>query len=165
MIHWTHTGSCSLEWGLNLSIWKNLFNSSTEYNKLEFFWFYVLSLAFGLFWAFIMSKNIVVKILRKLKLTFRNGDEDVWTFFLNSPDTDWVLIRDHQRKLAYYGRVRNYSESYEKREILLEEVQVYTSEEWKEIYRMKAILLELTNFEYSLEIYNTPQDEQESTDY
>jgi len=67
-------------------------------------------------------------------------------------EVEWLIVRDKQSNLAYFGSVRSYSEANDKREILLEEVDVYTSDTWEKLYTSKAVFLELNDKQFSIEL-------------
>lgn len=140
-----------LIWGLNLTIWDNIFNGQRKLNKLELFFSYLLSIPFGFFWGFLITKKIAMKIFQKLNLTNRFGDDDVWSFYLNSPNTGWILVRDKKENLTYFGKVSAFSDTTEKREILIKDVIVYTTDKWEKLYESNAVYLELNNFDFSIE--------------
>ena len=141
----------SIMWGLNLNIWDNLFNGKKTFNKNEIFISYILAIPMGFLWGFIITKKIFIRLFQKWKLTTRYGDNDIWSFYLNSPNTDWIYLHNKKENLTYFGKIRAYSDSTEKREILLEDVIVYASDKWKELYQSNAVYLELNNYEYSIE--------------
>ena len=141
-----------IQWGLNLTIWDNLFENERSFNKLEIFLSYLLSVPLGLFYGFIVSKKLFNKLFQRLKFTHRYGDDDVWSFFLNSPDTQWVLVRDKNTNLTYFGSVRAYSDTTVSREILLNDVTVFTSDLWEYLYCSESVYLELENNNFTIEI-------------
>jgi len=153
--------SISTEFGLNLKIWDNLLNGQSTLNKNEIFISYLLAIPIGFFWGFIISKKIIIRIFQKLKLTKRYGDDDVWSFYLNSPSTEWIYLHHKKSNLTYFGRIRAYSDSTEKREILIEDVIVYESDTWTEKYQSNAVFLELNNFDFTIE---TPKQIENGTD-
>jgi hypothetical protein len=141
-----------IKWGLNLTIWDNLFDNTKEFNKIEMIVSYLLSIPLGIFYGYIISRKLLNRLFKMLKLTNRYGDDDVWSFFLNSPNTQWVLVRDKLTNLTYFGSVRAYSDSSEKREILLNDVQVFTTDAWEHLYDSDSVFLELENNQFSIEI-------------
>jgi hypothetical protein len=143
--------SISTEFGLNLAIWDSLFNGKKALNKNEIFVSYLLSIPFGFFWGFIISKKIIIRLFQKWKLTTRYGDDDVWSFYLNSPSAEWIYIHNKKANLTYYGKIRAYSDSAEKRELLIEDVIVYESDTWTEKYQTNAVYLELNSFDFVIE--------------
>lgn len=145
------SSSVSIEFGLNLSIWNNLFNGQKSLNNYEMFISYLLAIPIGFFWGILISKKIIIRIFQKWKLTKRYGDDDVWSFYLNSPSAEWIYLHNKKTNITYFGKIRAYSDSTEKREILLEDVIVYESDTWTEKYQSNAVFLELNNFDFTIE--------------
>jgi hypothetical protein len=76
--------------------------------------------------ANLQSHSIPHRILRKLRLTNRTNEVDIWELTLNSPDIDsWVTVRHHSNGKVYQGWVRGYSDGGDARELLLAEVDVF----------------------------------------
>lgn len=69
------------------------------------------------------------------------GDENLFTKFVNSPDTNWVHVKDIQNNLTYFGRVTSFSECEAIREIVLDEVTVYSYDENIELYDTPRVYL------------------------
>jgi len=141
----------SLCWGTNLSLWDNLFDNKSSVNKLEIIMLYILSIPLGVFYGYVSTKKILNKLFKKFNLTSRYGDNDVWSFYLNSPEIQWIFLRDNTTKLTYYGKIRAFSDSTKKREILLEDVQVYTSDTSQYLYDVESVFLELNEYSFSIE--------------
>lgn len=143
--------SINIEFGLNLSVWENLFNGHNELNKTEMFISYLLAVPLGFLWGFIISKKVIIRVFQNLKLTTRYGDDDVWCYFLNSPDNEWIYVHNKVSNLTYYGKISAYSDSTEKRELILEDVVIYQSDTWQEKYETNAVYLELNSYEFTME--------------
>lgn len=157
------TEKYTLKWGLNLSIWDNLFDNEKNFNKLEIILSYILSIPLGVFYGYILSKKLLNKLFQKIGLTHRYGDDDVWSFYLNSPDTDWILIRDKKNNLTYFGKIRAYSDTNEKRELLIKDVDVYTTDECEHLYQSDTVYLELDNYNFSIESPKIKENENNET--
>jgi len=140
-----------LEWGLNLSFWNSIFNNGDGLKKNEIVAAYLVAIPFGLFIGYIIQRKKLNLFLQRIKLTTRFNDGDVWSHFLNIVDVEWVIIRDNKKNLAYFGNVRSYSEANDKREILLEDVDVFTSDSWEELYSSEAVYLEFAEGSFSIE--------------
>jgi hypothetical protein len=149
----------SIAWGLNLSIWDNFFSGEKGLNKNEIFISYILAIPMGVLWGYLLTKKSLIKLFQTLKLTSRFGDDDIWSFYLNSPETMWIYVRHISNNITYFGKVRAFSDSTEKREILLQEVIAYNSDSWDELYRSDSVYLELNNYDYILESPNIIEDE------
>src|SRR5690554_5861964 len=120
-----------LKWELNLSIWNPILNTGENFKKTELLLAYVTAVPFGLFVGYLIQHKKLHMFLQKIKLTSRFADGDVWNHYLNMEEIEWITVRDNKRNLAYFGNVRAYSEANDKREILLENVDVYTNDSWQ----------------------------------
>jgi len=143
--------SVNTEFGLNLSVWEKLFRGRGELDKTEMFVSYMLAVPLGFFWGFVISKKTIIRVFQKWKLTTRYGDDDVWCYFLNSPDIEWIYVHNKETNLTYYGKISAYSDSAEKRELLLEDVIVYESDTWNKRYETNAVYLELNTYGFIIE--------------
>lgn len=149
----------SLRWGLNLSIWNSFFNYSTDSDKLEIIVSYILSIPLGLFYGFIESKKLINRFFQKLGWTHRYGDDDVWSYFLNSQNIHWIIVHDKRANMSYFGCIEAYSDSNAKREILLHDVDVYASDDWeKPLYQSDYVFLELDKNHFTIEVPKTNEN-------
>lgn len=95
---------------------------------------------------------------RKIGATHRFGDEDVWEYFHNSPDTgSWLYVRDHQEELVYYGWLEAYSETGDDRELLLSDVEVYTNETDEPLDAVPFLYVSRAACDFTIQI--PPKDE------
>lgn len=146
-----YTGEYNLQWGVNLSIWDSVLDTGKDFEKSELLIAYAIAIPFGLFIGYTLQHKILHRLLIKFNLTSRFADGDVWNFFLNNKNVEWIIVRDNKRNLAYYGSVRAYSEANDKREILMEDVDVYVNDTWEKLYFSNSIFLELDDNSFSLE--------------
>lgn len=103
----------------------------------------LISLPFGLLITYLDSKKVLNKIANKLNVSNKYGHENLFTFFLNSPDIEWVYIRDTNKGLTYLGNIRMLSETENLKEVVLENVTVYTYPDSEELYSIHRIYLSL----------------------
>jgi hypothetical protein len=59
----------------------------------------------GLVITWIDDKSYLYKLAKKLKISSKYGEENLYSYFLNSPEIDWVYIRDIKNSLTYKGGV------------------------------------------------------------
>jgi hypothetical protein len=78
--------------------------------------------------SYIYKHKLINRLGNTLRVSNRYGDEDVWDYLHNSNETEWVVVRDHKVNMYYYGRIQLFSETDEKREILLSFVSVYNTD-------------------------------------
>jgi hypothetical protein len=89
-------------------------------------WASLFGAILGLFVTLNLNRQYLLKLCRRIGITERFGDVDVWTLLLNSTDTDnYVTIRHKERGLVYQGYVSGFSSGGETRELLIINVRVY----------------------------------------
>lgn len=98
------------------------------------------------------NKKIIHRIGKKLGLTKRFGEPDVWAYLHESKDVEWVTIRDFEFNLTYHGWVSAYGDTSENPELLLSEVQVYERLSGEFMYEVDAIYLTRPLDKISIEV-------------
>ena len=89
-------------------------------------WAAVFGIGLGVIVTVNLNRQYLLKLCRKIRLTRRFGDEDVWTLLLNSTETDnYVTIRRIGDNLVYQGYVSGFSGGGETRELLIINVRVF----------------------------------------
>jgi len=53
----------------------------------------------------LVNYKIFHKFAQKLLISQKYGDENLYSYYLNAKEIDWVYVRDFERKLTYQGRV------------------------------------------------------------
>ena len=98
--------------------------------KDEIAWSIPLSFALSIVWLWAVRYRILIKFLHKIGASRRYGDEDVWSYTLNSNQThvEYVDFRDLENGYIFSGWINAYSESEDYRELLLRDVVVYDEE-------------------------------------
>jgi Family of unknown function (DUF6338) len=87
----------------------------------------VVAFAGAILWLYGSTYKVFTRFFQFIRATKRYGDEDVWDYLLNSdsPITEYVNVRDFDKKIAYSGYVSIYSESGALRELVLRDAEVY----------------------------------------
>jgi len=95
-----------------------------------------ISIILSITWLLQSNEKWIVRILQRLRVTKRFGDEDVWDYSFNSddPGMDYINFRDMEYGLTYAGWVDAFSETDRLREILLTDVVIYDSQSGKLLY-------------------------------
>jgi hypothetical protein len=87
----------------HLTVWSNTTSENIDIS----FWEVGLAIILSVPIAFIASWSINYKILNKfgkyIHVTSKYGDENLFSYFLNSKEVDWVYVRDQTRGLTYQG--------------------------------------------------------------
>ncbi len=100
-----------------------------------------------------LNRQFLLKLLRRIGLTGRFGDEDVWTLLLNSTATDnYVTIRHRDNGLIYQGYVSGFSSGGERRELLIINVIVFDADTVEEVGEIPFLYLAFKEDEITLEL-------------
>ncbi len=145
----------------NLSIWDYLFNNNNKINNYEILISYIVSIPIGFFFVYFASKKIFFKLFQKYKLTNQFGTNDVWSEFLSKDSTTWIVVRNENVGLTYYGHLTHWSDSHSKKELVLQNVDVYTTKDWVLKYKCDHVYLDLDNINYSIEVLPLKQPKNE----
>jgi hypothetical protein len=98
------------------------------------------------------EKKLLFRVARSIRLTRRFGDQDVWGYLLNSPDVEWVAVRDHKRGLVYDGHIRLFSDDSQNAELYLEDVQVYDNATGTLLYNVAGMYVALDRQDLTIEV-------------
>ncbi|AEJ19909.1 hypothetical protein [Gracilinema caldarium] len=123
-----------------------------NYSAVELLFLIFIGIILGIIFVTLETKKVLYKIAKKLRFSNHYGDDDVWTFVCNSPDVEWVFVRDHKYDLVYFGRLEQYSDPGENRELLLSDVSVYTNKDSKYCYDIPKIYISRLPEELTIEI-------------
>jgi hypothetical protein len=135
----------------NLDVWSIVDIPKGSVNLAEVFWATILAPVVAGLAAWTVNYKFVNKIAKWLRLSDKYGDENLYSYFLNSQDVDWIYVRDIQNKLTYQGRVVSFSENSSMQEILLSDVTVYSYETSDEFYSVPFLYLAKTGGTFIIE--------------
>jgi hypothetical protein len=124
-----------------LSVWRFIFDPSNQFLLSDVFWATFVSIPLGIIVAAIINHKLVNKIARFFHASFKYGDENLFSYFLNARDTDWVYVRDKEKQLTYQGRVHSHSENLSFQELVLIDVTVYSYDDSVEYYSVPKLYL------------------------
>lgn len=108
----------------------------------------------------IYEHNLLFKFANKIKLTNKIDNTDVWDYlFYEQP---WVVVKDYVTGNTYFGRVIRFSDTEDNkpREMLLEDVSVYSSTDGE--YEIKQVYLSRNPSEFSIEIDDYEREKKEN---
>lgn len=88
-----------------------------------------------------INHKIINKVARKLGISNKYGDENLYSYFLNAKGIDWVYIRDREANLTYQGRIVSYSETETMQELVLSDVSIYSYQDSEHLYDVPSIYL------------------------
>ncbi len=95
----------------------------------EIFGASILSFLIGCGFAYTIKYKWLYWIAKRIKLSNKHGDIDVWSFVMNLPEIQrLVIIKDKDRNRIYYGWVAASSYVKDILEIFLENVTIYETQ-------------------------------------
>jgi hypothetical protein len=87
------------------------------------------------------NHNVIFRFARRLGVSRKTGEIDVWGLLFASNLGDTVIVRDPARDLAYKGSVEAFSESSDRAELLLSNVVVYRHTTATKLYNTDRVYL------------------------
>lgn len=133
--------SCHYEIISTLSVWSIIQNQKQTIVLSEVAFATAISPLVAIAAAWLVNYKILNKISQKIRVSSKFGDENLFSFFLNSKEVNWVYLRDKSASLSYCGQVVSYSECEKIQEIVLSNVKVFDYETSDELYEVSLIYL------------------------
>ena len=122
----------------------------------------LLSILIALVIITINTYKLHFRILQYLKITTKFGEQDVWGLLMNSPDTEWITVRDIKNNIMYDGWLKAFSDNSIEAELLLENVEVFKNISGELLYEIDAQYLSLQKDNISIEIRHVKKEEIEN---
>lgn len=126
---------------LTVIFFEALTSGKTTINFKEVFFATLIAVLLGVFMSIIVNRKMIHRAAQKLKITKKFGDSDVWQYIFESPDIEWITVRDLSNDLVYQGWVSAYSDTHENNELFLRDVIVYRNSDGSRLYDVKGIYL------------------------
>lgn len=147
-----NNGQCNfsmLDWIINFD--------GTNQNPIKAFNFLGLlgiNILLGLAVVLFDRHEWLYKFLDFIHISNAFGREDMWSHFTSSIDKGkWVIVRDFSKDYMYLGSVYMTSETFEKRELILRFVQVFSlGNEGKHLFNADFMYLPLVDNEFTIEM-------------
>lgn len=126
---------------IHFSFFDALINNESVLDFNEIGYATIISIFVGFIFSAFINYKIVNKIARKIKITKKHAEVDVWSYLMNSEKMEWVVIRDIKNDLMYEGWIEAFSDSTEKDEIFLRDVKVFKNSTSEELYDIPGLYL------------------------
>lgn len=126
-----------------LTVWPALFDSSKSFEPSEIMVTCLIAVPLGLGVSALIQHKVLFRTARRLRISWKFGDESLYDYFLNTQQVEWVWIRSKARGLTYRGAVAAFSGVEKGREIVLRYVTVYTYDDSEKCYDLPHIYLTL----------------------
>jgi len=101
----------------------------------------IVSLFIGFFASWIENKKVITRFVRKFNIADKYGEENLYSYFLNSKEITEVYVRDIANNLTFHGEIDSFSENEQISEITLREVKVYRYDDSAFLYEMPKVFL------------------------
>ena len=125
----------------HLKVWGASVTDNPEIPAIEVVFATIISLPISLLAAYLINHKVFNKIATFFKISTKYGDENLFSYYLNADEIDWIYVRDIEGKLTYQGRIVSYSENDLMQEIVMSEVTIYNYEDSAELYSVPTIYL------------------------
>jgi F0F1-type ATP synthase assembly protein I len=100
-----------------------------------------VSLIVGFGAAWIENKKMITRFARKFHIADKYGEENLYSYFLNSKEVTEVYVRDIANNLTFHGEVDSFSENEQISEITLRHVKVYKYDDSAFLYEIPKVFL------------------------
>jgi len=128
-----------------LKVWSALLNGEENgapvIPYVEVLGSFVCSVFVAFFVTAVINYKIINKIAKKLKISTKYGDENLFSYYLNLDGVRWVYVRDMVNNLTYKGEIVMHSESGGIQELVLSDVDVYNYKDSEHLYCVPSIYL------------------------
>lgn len=138
-----------------LQVWTIVKPNDLSVSLMEVFLASVLAPIVACISAILVNYKIINKIATKLHISQKYGDENLYSYFLNSKEVDWVYVRDSKNGFTYQGRVVSFSETATFQELIMSEVTVFEYEQSIELYSIPVIYLNRPMGEFVIEVISS----------
>jgi hypothetical protein len=158
-----------LQISAGLSTWEVLSSRQGEASYAEIAWATIISPFVAAIASVIVNYKLINKLAQRFNISRKFGDENLYSYFLNSPNIDWIYVRDFRNNLTYQGLVQSFSETKEMQELVLAEVTVYEYSTSDEFYSVPFLYLCGPHGSYAIEaipsnLLGAPDGGQEARD-
>jgi len=123
-----------------LEFWQPL-SKTNNISYLEILFASISGVFLGFIFTYTIQKKWIFKIARKLKVSFKYGDECLYYYFLNAKQLNEVYVRDLDQNLTYHGFIQAFSESDFERELVLTNVDIYRLSDSTLLYNTDAMFI------------------------
>lgn len=124
-----------------LDVWNIIADSKSRIDLSEVVGATLLAIPLAFGTAFLVNHKVFYRVATRLGVSSKYGDENLFSFYLNAQEIDWIYARDIERKLTYQGRVYSFSETENDQELVLTDVTDFGYEDSDEYYSVPTLYL------------------------
>ena len=134
----------------DLSLWASL-TDAKEIPYREVLYSSLISIILAFFISFVENRKWINNFSKALRISNKYGEENLFSRFLNDPNTEYIYLRDIKNNLTYHGYVKSFSENANVSEIRLAEVSVYSYNNSEFLYDIDEVYLSLSKTDIKIE--------------
>lgn len=126
----------------DLILTNNIFSFHSSYSFT--FLVFAISILLGLFFAWAINNHLIYRLMNKLGGSNMTSNMEVWDdFFSTKRENAFVVIRDINNNLMYYGNVNYYSIGTTSKMLALHliDVDVYENKSSEKLYNVSELYL------------------------
>jgi hypothetical protein len=131
---------------------KSLAGAQEKVSPREIAYVCILAVVMSAVITFVHTHKLHFRLFRKLRITNKFGELDVWGYLMNSDDVSWVTVRDLNNNLMYDGWVQAFSDNSREAELLLGDVRVYKNDSGELLYEVASQYMSLDRLNILIEI-------------
>lgn len=109
----------------SLNAWTLVTAEKYKIDLAEVLWATILAPFVAAIAAAVVNLKLITRVATRLRISNKYGDENLYSFFLNSEGVDWVYVRDKETEVTYFGKVLSFAEYSGTQELVLDDVSVY----------------------------------------
>lgn len=106
------------------------------------------------------SLNTINKLAFDLGFTKKLNDQSIYNQYLLNDKLTWIYVRDIDKKLTYLGAIALFSDKENNKEIVLNDVTVYSFPDSIELYKVQSVYLNFGNDNIIIEEAKLEENEQ-----
>jgi hypothetical protein len=95
--------------------------------------------------SFVVAACVEHKMLTRIgswmHVTSKYGEENLYSYFMNMKENEWIYVRDKENNLTYEGKASWHSENESLHELVLQGVVVYRYEDSARLYSVPTMYL------------------------
>jgi len=144
--------SCmNINFASSLTVWQSLKEGSMVIPYEEVLYASIIAVVIGLILTLADTNKWLNNFANKYGISHKYGDENLFSYFLNSKEAGYVYIRHIKHNLTYLGYINSFSETAEIKEIVLSDVSVFTYTDSQLLYEIDKIYLSLSKDDVIIE--------------
>lgn len=143
-----------------------LFDAKPEPETFEVLWACFISIVLGIAISAAINHKILTRFAQYLRVTKKFGENDVWSYILNSDNqyVPWVVIRDPKNNLGYEGWIEAFSDYHVTNELFLIDVIVFENSSNDELYRLPGLYITRNRESLNIEFIDPKFDDEGEND-